>query len=186
MKIKELPINQALNSKFKIEELKSTIKALKNNKATGTDRVTNEFLKLATEDILKVYLDYINLNLEVGATCTEWCQSIISLIHKEGTKEDPNNFRGICIMNTLLKVICTLLNNRLTSYCTENNLINEEQIGFQKNNRTSDHITTLKTIVNKCVTEKKGSKLFTCFVDFQKAFDSVTRDKLFQKLLNNS
>ena len=42
---------------------------------------------------------------------------------------------------------------------------------FQKNNRTSDHILTLKAVVNKCVADQKGKKLYTCFVDFQKAFD---------------
>ena len=184
MKKENLPIDQTLNSKFKLDELKLTIKGLKNNKATGTDRIANEFLKLAPDNLLKIYLDYINLNLEKSTTCTEWCQGIISLIHKDGTKEDPNNFRGICIMNTLLKIICTLLNNRLTNFCAKNKLINEEQIGFQKNNRTSDHIATLKTIVNKYVVDKKGKKLFTCFIDFQKAFDSVWHDGLFRKLEN--
>ena len=76
-------------------------------------------------------------------------------------------------MNALLKVLCTLMNNRLTTFCLNNNLINREQIGFQKNSRTSDHILTLKTIVNKYVVDQKGKKLYTCFVDFQKAFDSV-------------
>ena len=63
-------------------------------------------------------------------------------------------------------------------------LINKEQIGFQKNKRTSDHIPTLKTVVNKYVVDKKGKKLYTCFVDFQKAFDSVWHEGLFRKLEN--
>ena len=61
-------------------------------------------------------------------------------------------------MNTLLKVLCTLLNNKLTKYCNEQRLINHEQIGFQKNNRTSNHILTLKTVVNKYVVDQKGKK----------------------------
>ena len=34
------------------------------------------------------------------------------------------------------------------------------------------------------VGDKKGKKLYTCFVDFQKAFDSVWHDGLFRKLEN--
>ena len=35
-------------------------------------------------------------------------------------------------MNTLQKVLCTLLNNRLATYSSNHKLINQEQIGFQK------------------------------------------------------
>ena len=73
------------------------------------------------------------------------------------------NYTGICIMNTLLKVLCSLLNSRLTLYCSKYNLINYEQIGFQKGNRTSDHILTLKAIVNKCASDQKGEKTIHMF-----------------------
>ena len=88
------------------------------------------------------------------------------------------------VSSTLLKILCSLLNNRIQSFCTENGLINKNQIGFQKNCRTTDHIFTLKTLVKKYVTIGK-EKLFTCFVDFQKAFDSVWHKGLFHKLNNN-
>ena len=56
--------------------------------------------------------------------------------------------------------------------CTKHKLINREQIGFQKK-RTSDYILSLKTPVNKYITDKKGKKLYACFIDFKKAFDSA-------------
>ena len=172
-----LPINENLNKKFKMEELKSTIKKLKNKKAVGTDKIANEFLKIAPDNLLLIFLNIINLNLEKGKTCISWCQGIISLIHKEGSKQDPNNYRGICIMTALMKVLCTLLNDRLSNFCLINKLINVEQIGFLKNNRTA-------AVVNKYVGDQKSKKLFTCFIDFQKAFDSVWHDGLFRKLEN--
>ena len=58
--------------------------------------------------------------------------------------------------------------------------MNENQTGFRKQYRTSDHILTLKSIIEKLF--KKGSYLFTCFVDFEKTFDTVKRDALFKKL----
>ena len=49
--------------------------------------------------------------------------------------------------------------------------------------RTSDHIFGLKTVVDKYVlNSKKGSKLFICFIDFKKAFDTVWHDGRFLKL----
>ena len=115
-----------------MEELKSTVKELKKKKAVGPDSISNELLKLASDDIMKLILDFLNLNIEKGMTCSEWCFDLISLIHNEGPKNGLNNYSGICIMNTPLKVLCILLNNRLTTYCVDRKLINPEQIGFQK------------------------------------------------------
>ena len=94
MKKSNIPIYQVLNDKFNMEELKSIIKELKKKKAVDPDSITNEFLKLVSDDIMKFILAFLNLNIEKGMTCSQWCFDRISLIHKEGPKDDPNNYRG--------------------------------------------------------------------------------------------
>ena len=178
------PVNRKLNAKIKKEELAKIITKLKKGKAVGNDKIANEFLQVIPDNIFKLILDYLNLTLEIGKVCTNWCIGIISLIHKDGPKDDPSNYRAICIMNALLKVLCTLLNERLTDYCEETKLIDIAQIGFKRKSRTTDHIFTLKGTVNKYVVDKKGKRLYACFVDFQKAFDSVWHEGLFRKLEN--
>ena len=168
-----------------MEELRNTIKALDKKKATGYDNICNEFLKLSTERILKLILEFLNLALTKGLITSNWCLDIISPIHKEGLKSNPDNYRGICVMNSLLKVLCTMMNNRLNEYCEQTKLINIGQIGFKKKSRTSDHLLTLKSIINKYVYDDK-KKVYACFVDFKKAFDSIWQKGLFHKLeLNN-
>ena len=177
--------NNALNSQFTLKELKDTIKSIKNKKATGYDSICNEFLKQSSERILKLLLNFLNLALSKGLITSKWCLDIINPIHKEGSKSNPDNYRGICIMNSLLKLLCTMMNNRLNEYCEQNNLINIGQIGFKKGCRTSDHLLTLKSIINKYVYDKR-TKLYTCFVDFKKAFDSIWQKALFHKLEVNN
>lgn len=63
----------------------------------------------------------------------------------------------------------------------ENNKITEAQAGFCHGYSTSDHIFTLYAIVEKYLS-KKGGKLFACFVDLRKAFDSVQHKPLFDVL----
>ena len=125
-----------------------------------------------------------NLNLKFGMIAEKLCQDFIIVIHKEGKRNDPDNYRGICIANSLLKILSSLLETRLKEFCKINNLIDKEQIGFQENARTSDHILTLKTILHKYVIDQKGKKLYSCFIDFKKAFDSVWHIGLFGKLEN--
>ena len=54
------------------------------------------------------------------------------------------------------------------------------KLAFKSNARTADHILTL----NKYVADKKGKKLYTCFVDFKKAFDWIWHEALFRKFEN--
>ena len=126
----------------------------------------------------------MNLILKTTVVPKSWCLGIITPIHKEGTRDDPDNYRGICIGSALMKVLSNMMNSRLTKYVHENNLINKEQIGFKADNRTSDHILTIKSLVNKYVTDEKKGKLYTCFIDFRKAFDTVWHQGLFQKLID--
>ena len=50
-----------------------------------------------------------------------------------------------------------------------------------KGSRTSDHIFLLQTIIAKVV-KKNKSKLYAAFIDFKKAYDTVDRNRLFERL----
>ena len=153
-------------------------------KAVGPDGIANAFLKHATDELLEILLKLINLNIKHGMASPNWCHDFITPIHKEGPKHNPGNYRGLCIMNSLFKLLCPLINERLTLYCNTHNPINKERIGFQNNSRTSHHILTLKATVNKYVTYKKGKQLYACFIDFNKAVESVWHGSLFRKIEN--
>jgi hypothetical protein len=78
------------------------------------------------------------------------------------------------------KLFSKILYNRLEKYLDTNSIICKKQIGFKKGSRTSDHILTLKTVIDKAF--KSPKKVYACFIDFKKAFDTINRDVLFYKL----
>ena len=102
-----------------MEELILNIKMSENNKATCPDRIPNEFIKHATTTILNLILQFLNLNIEKGLVAPNWCFDFISPIHKEGPLENPDNYRGLIILNSLLKLLCSILNKRLTKFCED-------------------------------------------------------------------
>lgn len=61
-----------------------------------------------------------------------------------------------------------------------NKTLAEEQIGFCKGCIPSDHVLTLKTLIDKAF--KSSKRLYACFVDLRKAYDTVNRIALFLKL----
>ena len=79
------------------------------------------------------------------------------------------------------KVFCSLLNNIILKHLQLHNPIHKSQIGFQAGSRTSDHLFTLKTLIDTHVKAKSRGKIFACFVDFRKAFDSIWHQGLFYK-----
>ena len=64
-------------------------------------------------------------------------------------------------------------------------LIHKSQIGFHAGSRTSDHLFTLKTLIDTHVKVKSHGKIFACFVDVRKAFDCIWHQGLFYKLLKS-
>ena len=104
----------------------------------------------------------------------------IKPLYKGDDATDPGNYRGITIMPCLAKLFNNILNNRLQNYLDTNKIINPCQIGFQPNARTVDHMFILRTLIEKYACNK--SKLFACFVDFEKAFVSLLHSALLLKL----
>ena len=94
------------------------------------------------------------------------------------------NGRSLTISSCIGKLFLKILNNRLDNFRTMHNIICPEQIGFSKGSRTSDHMFVLKTLIDKHT--QQGSKhLYTCFVDFRKAFDTVWHIGLLYILRNS-
>ena len=73
------------------------------------------------------------------------------------------------------------MNNRLLNFLEKNKLICDNQIGFRRKARTSDHIFIINTIFRKYCNSNK--RLYLCFVDFRKAYDKVWQEALMLKLL---
>ena len=82
------------------------------------------------------------------------------------------------------KLFNKLLYKRLEKLCVDNGFVSEEQGSSKAGSRTSDHLLIVRFLIDKYA-RKKGGKLFTCFVDLRKAFDTVPRTKLFHCLLKN-
>jgi hypothetical protein len=109
-------------------------------------------------------------------------QYIYEPLHKGGDSDTPNNYRGLTITSCVGKLFNCILNFRLDMFLVKHNLIEDSQIGFTKKARTSDHMFILKCIVDKYCSHEDG-KVFACFVDLRKAFDTVIHTELKLKLL---
>ena len=167
-------------STFKLCKL---AKKLKNGKSAFKDGVVNEVIKCSISDTAPVFAKFFNLIENSGAYPSTWDTSFLVPLHKSGSKSDLDNFRGLAVGSNISKFYSLCLNDKLTSFAESNNLLSAQQFGFRENYRTSDAMFVLRSLVSYY--KNKGNKpVYSVFVDFSKAFDSVDRTALAYKLGN--
>ena len=171
-----------LDQRITMEELNEAEYVLRPDKSTGYDSLSNEIIKCLVETNPRIILKLFNLVFESNAKIEQWAIAILTPILKSGPKMDPSNYRGISILSCLGKLYTAILNKRLMKFVIERGILRPEALGFVAGNRTSDaHLVVHSLIQRYCHQENR--KIFSCFVDFSKAFDTIPRDLLFEKLL---
>ena len=90
-----------------------------------------------------------NKTLQTQNYPEEWSIGIITPLLKTGETNSPDNCRGITLNSWISKLFTRLLNNRLTEVIENKNLLKHNQIGFRKGFHTTDHVLTVKTLIDK-------------------------------------
>ena len=88
-----------------------------------------------------------------------------------------------CGISSCLGNLFSSLNQQLVDHVKSLDILHKSQIGFLANHHTEDHVLTLRTfkLIDRFV-HGHQTKVYACFVDFRKAFDSVWHDGLLYKL----
>ena len=153
------------NDKFTPSEVSKLLRNLKNNKSSGPDQILNEFLKYSPPNIINMLTKLVNVILETGIFPEQWNLAIVKPLYKNvGEREDPSNYRGISLLRCLGEVFSNLINDRLTLFVNENNIIGPEQAGFRSGFSTLDHIFSLKNSID--IYLNKHKRLYCCYVDY--------------------
>ena len=168
------------NSPITLEEIRTHLRKIKNNKAAGADGIPGEFLKYVPDDICMPLLVIYNFMFERGDWPSKWAEGLISPVHKKASINDPDNYRKITVMPALGKVFESILNSRLVYRNVVLDINDPCQFGFKSDSRTTDNLFILQSIIHRQKFKRKP--LYLCFVDFTKAFDYINRHALYYKL----
>ena len=117
-----------------------------------------------------------------GSVCESLKTGVILPLFKgKGAKvKNKDNYSGITLFPILCKIYEMMLLNRLENYAKQNKLFSDLQLGFQEGVGCTEASFTILESTNHML--EKGSKVFGCFLDVRKAFDTVWIDGLLHKL----
>jgi hypothetical protein len=89
------------------------ISLLKNNKALGNCNISPEVIKqLRSQPFCELILLLFNNITKLGMP-DDWNTLDIVSLHKKGSIDDPNNFRGLSVMHTFAKLFAICVNSKL-------------------------------------------------------------------------
>jgi len=176
------PMNtDSLESDITEDEIKAAITHLKTEKAAGPDETVAEMFKYTTVIVIPYLKKLFNAIFDTGRFPRSWSKSLIVPLHKKGSVDVPDNYRGISLISVLSKLFTFVLHQRLQCWTEENKIIAEEQAGFRKGYSTIDNVFVLHSIIQKYLIRHK--KLYVAFIDYKKAFDTINRNVLWSILI---
>jgi len=149
------------------EDIEKEIGSLKSKKSPGPDGIFNEMLKYGGTELNLHLMQLFQQIFKQHTIPKAWKQSIITPLFKKGSKTNPDNYRGITLLNTTLKLFTRVVLRKLLQYIQPR----EEQKGFRKNRSTTDAIFIVRQIAEKAI--EFNHTAYLCFVDLTKAFDRV-------------
>jgi hypothetical protein len=161
-----------------MEEIKSAIKKLKNNKAAGADGIRAEVIKAGGEVVELWVARLLEAVWKQRRVPAEWLKAVIMPLFKKGARNKCENWRGISLLSVTSKILAQIILTRLVNIIDEH--LDEAQAGFRKGRGCVDQIFSLRCVSEKA--KEMNLTLWLCFIDLKAAYDTVNRYGLWRIL----
>ena len=160
-------------------ECEEAIKKFKPNKSPGNDGITIEFYKQFWPQLGDIMFKCFNYSYEHGEMTVSQRQAIITLIEKYGKdKLYIKNWRPISLLNVDYKIASKVLSLRVKKVLP--NIIHTDQTGYVDGRQIFDSIRSIQDILE--ITKSQNLPGMMLLIDFEKAFDSLEWDFLYEAL----
>jgi hypothetical protein len=170
-----------LHKSFDENEILKTISSLTRNKSSGIDNVVPDIFIDAKHFISPFLVKLFNTIFESGIYPESWTKGTIVPIYKKGDPTNHSNYRGITLINSMAKLFSLCLRKGLNEWCENENVLNDIQFGFRDKRNTVDCVFILHNFTQNVFCNK--NKLYCALIDYEKCFDTITRDSLWTKLV---
>ena len=149
-------------------------------KSPGPDTMHPRVLKEVAPTFFKALKLIFDMSLKNEVIPEEWENSLVSAIHKKGSKLLVSNYRPISLTCIACKVLESLIRDHIMSYFLSNKLFSAKQFGFITCRSTMLQLLNLIDQWTKYLED--GGQIDVIYTDFEKAFDKVPHRRLLSKL----
>ena len=166
---------EVLDQPITLQEMDVSAKKLK-DKATA-DGWCPQMVQSIQTSVYPLVLILFNAILSFAIFPTNWCRTIVTALFKnKGIPSVSKFYRPVTLVQMLYKWFDFVLLERFKAWF----IPADEQTAYRLLRSCADHIFLIRALISYA--KKTGKKLFICAIDFDGAFDRVSRNILLKKL----
>ena len=167
--------NIYLNSKHVL----AVLSKLDVNKAVGPDNISPYFLKQCRHILAPSLCIIFNKSLQYGKLPSAWKCANVTPVFKKGERHSIDNYRPISLLSVVSKVMERCIHDII--YPKVQDHIHELQHGFCKGKSCTSQLLQVYHEIGSVL--DSGGRVDVAYLDFSRAFDSVSHSLLIKKLV---
>lgn len=152
------------------------------NNCTDTDCLSAKNLTDAMPSVGNFYTCIINKSIREGIFPKCWKESVVRPVPKIPKSLRPEQFRPINNMMTSEKPLERIVKDQLVEYIETNNILSNCQSGYRHGFSCE---SALNVVIQSWIGHMDGGEIvLACFLDMKRAFETINRTILMDKLKN--
>ena len=186
--------NERMNEVPTRREIVNAMDEMKES-APGEDGVRIGYIRYACEEMKEEVIRMVQKMFVTRAN--EWSETlkagVIVPLYKKGDREDPGNYRGVCLLAMGSRILARVIAKRLGRWAEDLSLLDENQAGFRKGRSTADvtqmlirmeeDVSDMKRRVNEHGCEVNENEWPVArLLDLRKAYPRVNKPALWDLL----
>jgi len=161
-------------------EIENIISSLRNTAPQHHDEIPVRILKIIKKSISPHLSNLINESIQSGTFPPILKVAKVIPLHKSGDQLTLSNYRPISLLPAVSKIFERVMHSRISSFLEKYNRLHPSQFGFRSSRNTS---SALQVILNNIYHSMNKKQLAAnVYLDFAKAFDTVSHDIILTKL----
>ncbi len=167
-----------LDDEISLEEIDTVINKAKEDKSSADGWAKKMVACLPVCIMYAIQIIY-NTILSTHTYPTRWRNTVVNEIFKnKGSPDKAPNYRGISLVYYLSKLFDFILCGRFTKWFQPD----DGQTAYQNRRSGADHVFLIRCLVQQA--KRLKEKIFLIAVDFDGAFDRISRSLLIRKLIS--
>ena len=168
---------------FNKQDIKCTIRSMKNKNSSGLDRVSNRMVKLLPSQYHELLASAYSVLFRSAFWESEWKRARTICLNKcDQPAPSTNQLRPISMLPTFSKIYERLFLLRFNSWTTRMNILPSQQSGARPHQATTSRVNYLLEQITQ--TQRYCRFIPVIYIDFMQAFDKLWHQGLIWKLRN--
>ena len=164
------------------ERVRKFVCMLPNKFSRSPDGIPSAVLKVLSYELCTPLYILFKMSIDSGTCPLQWKNADITPIYKKGDASQVSNYRPISILPAMCRLFERILADDINFHLYHNRLITDAQYGFVKGRSTELQLLNCSKMWINAIDSNKF--VDTVYIDFSKAFDTVSHRKLLHKLTN--